>query len=115
MKYEKPGPKIKKAKIWNKTSRSHAIDKPSKTYCRFCGLPDDKTCYFHHCEIPSLKFKYGSGTGCKIDDNLTVWAHYECGTEMSIHPYLKKETWTKETILEWEKKWLYGIIETHLV
>lgn len=123
--FPKPGKKKKSAKIMNKKIRIHDIEKPKETHCRFCGLPDDGSCYFHHCEIPYLKIKYGSGTSRKINDNLTVWAHHTCGSEMSIHPIMDSSKVVSffshhkkvdsRYILEWELKWLYGIIETWLV
>ncbi len=110
-KFAKPGLKKKKSKIWNQKSRTHDIKKPVDTYCRFCNHPDDGTCYFHHCEVPELKMKYGSGTGRKIDDNLTVWAHHKCGTEMSV----KADINYSVSYMQWKYGWLLGIIETHLV
>ena len=107
-KYEKPGKKIKHAKIINTRSRVHKIEKPKDEYCRFCGAPNDGTCYFHHCEIPYLKLKYGKGMGRKVDDNLSVWGHFACGEKMSNLPENKY-------IKEWENKWLMAIVETWLV
>lgn len=122
--FPKPGKKQKPAKILNKKSRVHDIEKPKDTYCRFCGEPDDGTCYYHHCEVPYLKLKYGSGTSVKIDDNLSVWAHHKCGTEMSKQPIMDGnvcdflshyEYVTHEYLIEWESIWYLAIIESHLV
>ena len=107
-KFKKPGKKTKQAKIINTRSRVHKIEKPKDEYCRFCGAPNDGSCYWHHCEVPSLKIKYGKGIGVKIDDNLSVWAHGKCGDNMSDLPALNNQK-------EWENIWLLGIIESHLV
>ena len=109
----KPGNKKKSSKIKNKSRvRLHDLEKPEKTHCRFCGLDDDGTCYYHHTEDPFLKMKYGSGVGRKVDDNLTVWAHHVCGTEMSKKPDPDD---SNEQKLLWMNGWYRGIIETHLV
>lgn len=49
--------------------------------------------------------------GTKIDDSLTVWGCYRCDIEMSTKPHSA----TEKIMLEWENKWMMGIIETHLV
>lgn len=113
MKFKKPGPPVKPRKIKNKTPRLHDIKIPRKTHCRFCGEDDNGTCYWHHCEITYLKLKYGKGVGKKIDDSLSVWAHHSCGAEMSKKPIV--EDFEDRKIIEWEYKWLLGIIESHLV
>ena len=83
---EKPGEKKKESKIKNSAPRLHDINPPKEKHCWVCNLPDDKTCYFHHCEVPYYKIKYGSGMARKLDDRLVIWAHHKCGTELSIHP-----------------------------
>jgi hypothetical protein len=110
LKYTKPGKKKKRSKILNRKARIHDIEKPKETHCRFCGEPDDGTCYFHHCEVTYLKIKYGSGTACKVNDNLTVWGHHKCGTDMSIKPVSDDFE-----IMAWINKWYLGIIETWLI
>lgn len=123
--HPKPGKPQKSAKIKNKAARLHDIKKPDDAYCRFCDEQDDGTGYWHHCEIPYLKLKYGSGTARKIDDNLTAFGHHKCGTEMSKQP-VSGQHFTNAVIrfngivdykfiLEWELKWLMAIIESHLV
>jgi len=104
----KPGDKPKTSKIHNSRPRLHDLQIPDEKKCWICALPDDGTCYFHHCEVPYYKMKYGSGTAIKIDDRLTVWAHHKCGTELSVQP--KKDD--EEIVhLRYEVAWSRLIIE----
>ena len=107
LKFEKPGKKKKTAKIKNAT-RLHDLKIPEDKYCRICNQPDDGTCYYHHSEIPYYKHKYGKGTGAKVNDKLTVWAHHKCGTELSVKP--NKEAPEIEH-LRYEVVWSRLIIE----
>jgi hypothetical protein len=107
--FKKPGKKIRTEKIKNTKTRIHDIDKPRDTYCRFCGEDDDGTAYYHHTEDRHLKLKYGKGTGTKVDDRLSVWAHHKCGIQMSEKPLLDEE------YEQWRMVWYLGIIETWLV
>jgi len=116
--HPKPGEKIKKVK---KTSRKkiREIEKPDRFHCRFCGEPDDDTSYYHHCEDPDIKFLSGGGiTSGKIPDQLTVWGHHLCGTEMSEKPSKRIEE-TQEAFTmrfyEWKNKWKLALIKTWLV
>jgi len=106
----KPGPPKKPAKILNRSARQHDIKPPEKKHCRWCKRVTGSEC-FRHCEIPELKFKYGKGLAIKVDDNLTVWGCDDCDREMSRKPWRATEL----EMLQWENKWLMGILETHLV
>ena len=107
-KIDKPGLKKKESKIKNSAPRLHDIEIPKERHCWICNLPDDQTCYYHHCEVPYYKIKYGSGTAKKIDDRLTVWGHHKCGTELSIQ--LAKDAPEIEH-LKYEIAWSRLIIE----
>jgi len=109
---EKPGEKVKSSKIKNSFTRLHDIKKPDDKTCWICNTPDDGTCYFHHMEVPYYKIKYGSGTGQKVIDKLTVWAHHTCGTELSIQP-LKSDP--EITHLRYEVQWSRLIIENKII
>jgi len=104
----------KGSKIKNRRVRVHDIRQPKEKHCRWCGRETGTEC-FRHCEIPLLKMKYGKGMGVKIDDSLTVWGCYECDLKMSTKLNPLDEDYTFEKLIEWENKWMMGIIETHLV
>ena len=108
--HPKPGKKTK-SKIKNTKSRLHDLKKPESTNCRICGKPDDGTCYYHHCEAPYLKNRFGKGIGKKVDDFLVVWGHNSCGTELSKQP--QKDAPEIEH-LKYEIQWSRLIFETHL-
>ena len=107
MKFEKPGPKKKTAKIKNSKTRLHDIKKPAEKHCRWCGVETGTEC-FRHAEVTWMKHKYGFGTGRKVDDNLTVWGCEKCDRKYSKKPLEKY-------VDIWEYAWMKGIIETHLV
>ena len=107
----KPGLKEKSTKIHNKRGRTHDIDKPETLYCRACKSTTGTECW-RHAEVPWLKWAFGSGTGAKVDDNLTAWLCMDCDSVYSKKP--EKDASLLE-LAEYDVKWLTVIILSHLL
>jgi hypothetical protein len=111
MKFEKPGPKPKKAKIPNRV-RLHDFKKPDpESVCANCGMHSESlSC--RHIEVAWWKCRYGKGTGTKVDDRLTALLCETCDKMLS--PAISKDSSENSQMVR-ELMWLRAIIKTHLL